>query len=222
MVSLHKWKASLTLRARLTWAAALGVWLLGAASLAGAAQVDPKKDTAHEVVEEATDVMFALVREHNGGRDDRRAYFAAIEEVLDPVVDFAFIARAVMGSHRDNASDEQVEAFTDVFKRGLVETYARGIANYTDSEITIRPPKDDDEGSRRVSVDQEVRHDGSRYRLSYTMAQNRAGEWKLINLVLDGVNLGQSFRSQFNQAMRQHGNDIDKVIDNWLDEVDEA
>lgn len=222
MGSLRKWKSTITSRTPLTWGAALVFWLLGAASLAGAAEVDPKQETAHDVVEEATEVMFALVREHEGGRDDRQAYFQAIEDVLEPVVDFAFIARAVMGPHREDASDEQIEAFTEVFKRGLVETYARGIANYIDSEITIQPPKEDDEGSRRVSVNQEVRHDGSRYRLTYTMAQNRSGEWKLINLVLDGVNLGQSFRSQFNQAARTHGNDIDKVIDNWLDEVDEV
>jgi len=222
MASQRECKAVATPRNFMVWGAVMAFWLAGAVGLAGAAEVDPKKDTAHEVVEEATEVMFKLVREHKGGRDDRQAYFDAIKDVLEPVVDFSFIARNVMGSHREDASDDQIEAFTEVFKRGLVETYARGIANYTDSEITIQSPKEEDKDSRRVSVNQDVRHDGSRYRLSYTMAQNRAGEWKLINLVLDGVNLGQSFRSQFNQAMRQHSNDIDKVISNWLDEVEEA
>lgn len=193
--------------------------LLGTVGFAAANAVDPKQERAHDVVEDATEVMFALVREHNGGRDDRQAYFDAIEGVLEPVVDFSFIARAVMGSHRENASSEQVEAFTEVFKRGLVETYARGIANYTDADISIRPPADEDQGERRVSVNQEVRHDGSRYRLTYTMMQNRSGEWKLVNLVLDGVNLGQSFRSQFNQAARKYDNDIDRVIENWVDEM---
>lgn len=201
------------------WAWVLGLWLLGSLTVSAAESVDPKQESAHDVVEQATDVMFELVREHDGGKDDREAYYEAIQEVLDPVVDFSFIARAVMGSARKSASDEQVEAFTEVFKKGLVETYARGIANYADSEITIRPPKEGDAAKRRVGVDQEVRHDGSKYRLSYTMAKNSAGEWKLINLVLDGVNLGKSFRSQFSQAAQKYDGDIDQVINNWLDEM---
>ena len=47
------------------------------------------------------------------------------------------------------------------------------------------------------------------------MAKNKSGEWKLINVVLNGVNLGKSFRDQFAQAMKQNDNNIDKVIATW-------
>lgn len=201
------------------WLAATVLCLLGGAAVAADEPVDPKQETPHELVEKVTEVMFDIVKEYDGGEDDTQAYYQAIEEVLDPVVDFSFIARAVMGSHRKDATDEQVEEFTKIFRRGLVETYAKGIASYTDSKISIAPPKEGDKDSRRVSVDQEVKYDGSTYKLSYTMAQNRSGEWKLINLVLDGVNLGRSFRSQFSQAAKKYDGDVDKVIDNWLDEV---
>ena len=49
-----------------------------------------------------------------------------------------------------------------------------------------------------------------------TMAKNRnTGEWKLINVVLNGINLGKTFRSQFAQAYKQYGGNLDKVIDHW-------
>lgn len=203
----------------LQWLLVVVLGWLGAGSAWAVETVDPKQETPHELVEKVTEVMFDIVKEHQGSEEGSQAYYQAIQKVLDPVVDFSFIARAVMGSHRNGASDEQVEKFTEVFKRGLVQTYAKGIASYTDSEIEIERPKKSDKNSRRVSVNQEVRHDGSKYKLSYTMAQNREGEWKLINLVLDGVNLGRSFRSQFSQAAKKYDGDIDKVIDNWLDEV---
>lgn len=213
MATLRKWKAAVNTVGVLMWLCLLSVGA-GAAS-----SVDAKKETPHAVVEEVTGVMFDIVKEYNGGESDTKAYYQAIENALEPVVDFEFIAKAVMGDHRKKASEEQIERFVGVFKRGLVTTYAKGIANYIDSDIEIESPDKDMSDKRRVSVDQKVTHEGSTYRLSYTMAQNRQGEWKLINLVLDGVNLGRSFRSQFGQAAKKYDGDIDKVIDNWLDEM---
>ncbi len=198
--------------------ALLACWLM-AATVWAAEPVDPKKETPHALIEDVTEVLFDVVQKYDNAKKDAESYYDEIQSILEPVVDFDFIAKAVMGSHRSDATDEQVEAFVQVFKRGLVTTYAKGIANYVDSEISIRPPGKDVKDKRRVSVDQEVKHDGSTYRLSYTMAQNRSGEWKLINLVLDGVNLGRSFRSQFGQAAKKYNGDLDKVIDNWLDEM---
>jgi phospholipid transport system substrate-binding protein len=47
------------------------------------------------------------------------------------------------------------------------------------------------------------------------MRRNRAGEWKLNNVVIEGINLGQTYRSQFASAADQNRGDLDKVIANW-------
>ena len=39
-------------------------------------------------------------------------------------------------------------------------------------------------------------------------------QWKLLNVIINGVNLGNTFRSQFDQAMKKEAN-LDRVIDNW-------
>ena len=39
--------------------------------------------------------------------------------------------------------------------------------------------------------------------------------WKLINVVLDGVNLGKTFRSQFAQAVKEHEGNLDAAIAGW-------
>ena len=186
---------------------------------AQAESAQQKADTPHEMVELVTEQLLSLVRKYNDGEVDTEAYFAEFEQTLEPVVDFDYIARVVMGPHGEDATDEQIADFAKVFRRGLVRTYSRGIAGYVDSNITLAPPEDDVAEKRRVSVRQDVRHQGSNHRLSYTMAKNRAGEWQLINLVLDGVNLGRSFRSQFSEAARKYDGDLDRVIDNWLDDV---
>jgi phospholipid transport system substrate-binding protein len=48
------------------------------------------------------------------------------------------------------------------------------------------------------------------------MRKEKSGDWKLINVVLNGVNLGQSFIGQFKASLKKYNGDIDKVIANWL------
>jgi phospholipid transport system substrate-binding protein len=175
-----------------------------------------KENTAHAVVEQVTVELTTVVKNERDLLDtDPGTYFSRVKSVLEPVVDFGFIARNVMGSYWEEASESQRERFVKTFKDGLVETYAKGMANYIDLDIIVLPPSDSDEGKRRVGVVQEITGPDGTNRVSYTMAQNRDGEWKLINMVLNGVNLGKTFRNQFAQAAKQNDGDLDAVISNW-------
>ena len=47
------------------------------------------------------------------------------------------------------------------------------------------------------------------------MARDKEGAWQMRNLVVENVNLGQVYRSQFESSARRFEGDLDKVIDNW-------
>ncbi|MGL6161105.1 MlaC/ttg2D family ABC transporter substrate-binding protein [Microbulbifer sp.] len=144
---------------------------------------------------------------------DPQRYYGAVDNVLEPVVDFDFIARGVMGRYAKQATAAQRSRFTSTFRKDLVATFARGVASFGEMEVKVVNPGSAP-GGRRVNVLQEVRSSEGVTKVSYTLVQNRSGQWKLINVILNGVNLGKTFRSQFAQAMQTHG-DIDKVIANW-------
>ncbi len=172
--------------------------------------------TAHAVVTKVTEDTISVIQQNKALlTENPSAYFAKVQAVLEPVVMFDFIAKTVMGNTYAKASPAQRETFATVFKQGMVETFAKGMANYSDFEINVLPPKADQSGQRKIEVLQEVKGKDGTLTVSYTMASTKDGEWKLINVVLNGVNLGKSFRDQFTQAMRQHNSDIDKVIANW-------
>ena len=48
------------------------------------------------------------------------------------------------------------------------------------------------------------------------MARKKTGEWMVVNVVINGINLGKTFRNQFVQSAQRSGGDIDQVIDGWL------
>ena len=200
--------------------AALAADAVAVKQLAAASTSAPKlESTAHNVVLQVQDQMRGLMA---GGRKkldkNPQQFIATVGSVLEPVVDFKYISRAVMGNHARQASAAQRAQFTETFKGGLVATYAKGMVGFADSELAVLPPREDVGGQRRVSVDQEVRSGDGVTNVSYTMAKNRSGEWKLINVVLKGVNLGKTFRNQFDQAMKKSGGDIDEVIAGWSED----
>jgi phospholipid transport system substrate-binding protein len=178
---------------------------------------EPKVANAHEQIQTVTDNLLKVIDEHKETYEKQpEPYYDAVAEVLDPIVDFKYIARVVMGSYGKQATKDQRQRFVEAFRGGLVETYAKGMAGYSDEKIEIVPAKDTDAKKSRVSVLQEITTSDSTHKLAYTMKRSKDGEWRLINVVLDGINLGKTFRSQFTQAAKKHDGDIDAVIDGWL------
>jgi len=62
---------------------------------------------------------------------------------------------------------------------------------------------------------------GAIYPVQYTL-EKVSGEWKLRNVIINGINIGKLFRDQFADAMQRNGNDLDKTINGWAGEVAKA
>ena len=84
--------------------------------------------------------------------------------------------------------------------------------------LVDRKPLQD--GQRRLIVKQEIRGDGDVFPLQYSMARKKTGEWMILNVIVDGINLRKTFRGQFTQAAQKSGGDLDAVISQWASEVD--
>ncbi|MGD9660129.1 MAG: phospholipid-binding protein MlaC [Porticoccaceae bacterium] len=142
-------------------------------------------------------------------------FYDSLGATLEPVIDFNWISLNVMGPYRKQATAEQRKRFREVFTRGLVETYGRGLLTYSDEKIVVHPLEEAEQGKRKVTVIQEIKGVDKTYPLLYSMGLNRNGDWKVINVIINGINLGTTFRNQFVQAAEKYSGDVDKVIENW-------
>jgi phospholipid transport system substrate-binding protein len=94
------------------------------------------------------------------------------------------------------------------------------LLEYNNQGITVDPAKADD--GKRASVGMKVTgNNGAVYPVQYTL-ENIGGEWKVRNVIVNGINIGKLFRDQFADAMQRNGNDLDKTIDGWAGEVAKA
>jgi len=159
---------------------------------------------------------------------DPDRYYSEVQAILDPVIDYRGFARGVMGpyatSERYRALDEagraqlreQLDRFTEIMRVGLVRTYSKGLLAFGGSRVEVPPPAEGELGGSKVSVRQLVyAEEAEPYVLLYQMGRNKSGEWKLRNVIIESVNLGEIYRNQFQAAAREHDGNLDAVINSW-------
>ncbi|MFV0477192.1 MAG: phospholipid-binding protein MlaC [Parahaliea sp.] len=213
------------------WIAFIGLFLISTLTLAeqDSNSNSNSNKSARDVVTRTTQsVMEVVARVRNSGADTRE-YYAELESILDPVVDFRGFARGVMGPYATSARyrsldeagrkqlTEQLDRFADKIRNTMVRTYGKGLLAFGGSRLELtesQPGQARD--SRQETVQQLIYNEGSDpYIVYYQMGKNKDGNWKLRNLIIEGVNLGEIYRSQFESSARQYNGDLDSVIDKW-------
>ncbi|MCX2523776.1 MlaC/ttg2D family ABC transporter substrate-binding protein [Larsenimonas rhizosphaerae] len=143
-----------------------------------------------------------------------------VDSTVSPIVDFNYVGASVMGKYFRAATPEQRSKFAGVFKKTLLDTYAKGLVTFNYKTLEVPENQDTQRYENQANVDMKVvAESGEVYPVSYTLKQ-RSGEWRVVNVVVNGINLGLTFRNQFDQAMRDNNRDIDAVIAGWAPEVD--
>ncbi len=185
--------------------------------------------SAHEIVASATQSVMAVVEKaHEYADEDPQRYYNAVDEILAPVIDYRGFARSVMGPYasgdryrslNEESREElrgQLERFTQVMRTGLVATYSKGLLAFSGSRIEVSDPSEEDAGKTRVTVQQLIYGEQAQpYILIYQMGLDKQKQWKLRNIIIENVNLGEIYRNQFQAAARKYDGDLDVVIENW-------
>ena len=197
------------------WRWWLFVFFLGLQSMTPAAYADEWQD-ASKVVVKTTDAMLLVLS--GSAQQTVQGSTPAIDKILAPVVDFRAIAKGVMAKYYRRAKPEQFDAFVDVFRDSMVQSYTRALITFEVDDYRLQNNPSEDTRAGREKIWVKVYATNSVYDIHYTMSA-KTGHWKVTNVVLDGVNLGLAFRQQFASAMRQNGNKIDAVVANWNTKV---
>ena len=53
------------------------------------------------------------------------------------------------------------------------------------------------------------------------MGQYKDGAWRLRNLIIETINLGEIYRNQFSALAKEANDDLDLVISRWNDTISE-
>ena len=183
--------------------AAMVALLLWTFPFAVQAQQAPDK-----LVKEVADQVVAALREDPDLRAGSQSKMAAlIESKIAPHFDFERMTRLAVGRSWREASDEQKKMLIEQFRQLLVRSYSTAYTAYRNMVVDVKPVRLQT-GEDDVQVKSEIKLPGGAPPVNVDYAMYKAAsEWKVYDVVVDGVSLVTTYRSTFAEEIRQSGVD---------------
>ena len=182
-----------------------------------------------EVISDVTAQVMTVVAEADTYFDqDPDRYYQEIDGALADLVDWRGFATAVMGEYysRGRSMDQagranlkrQRDDFAATLREGLIRSYAKGLLAFGGARMEVEGVEASPQSARVASVTQLVYGEADRvYTIRYQMGQYKDGAWRLRNLIIETINLGEIYRNQFSALARDADDDLDSVIAQWND-----
>ena len=185
------------------------------------------------VITEVTEQVMRVVAEADTYfNQDPDRYYREIDSALAVMVDWRGFATAVMGEYysRGRSMDQagranlkrQRDRFAQTLREGLIRSYAKGLLAFGGAEMVVKGVDASPQSARIASVTQLVYGEADRvYTIRYQMGQYKDGSWRLRNLIIETINLGEIYRNQFVALAKAANEDLDLVIAQWNETISE-
>ncbi len=161
-------------------------------------------ENPREVVKTGTDQVLQLLRQYPGNTQVRRE---KIRAVVDEYFDFDEIAKRALGPAWNGQPPEKQQEFTRDFSQLLFNTYIRKIERYTNEKITYSQKQT---GGNYAVVEALVTgYRSGPVTIDYYL-RLKDGEWKVYDVVIEGVALVTNYRGQFDDILLR--NSFDELL----------
>ncbi|MCC6639564.1 MAG: ABC transporter substrate-binding protein [Deltaproteobacteria bacterium] len=168
--------------------------------VAASVGADEASAPARLVVESTSEQVLAVLRD-KGVSVDRR--LEELQQIAYRRFDFPTIGRLVLARGWNQLTPDQQRAFLEDFKRHLSLDYGRRIDSYTNQTVTIIGDRTEPNGDATVRT--QVNGGGtSPVAVDYRL-RRIDGDWRVIDIIVEGVSLVSSYRSQFQEIMASGG-----------------
>lgn len=160
-----------------------------------------------ELVRKVTEDVLAAVKSDKALQTgDREKALALAEQKVLPHVDFAAATRLAVGRAWSSATPEQQKQLVNAFRSMLIRIYSNAIDTYRGQTMKVQPVNTP-AGSNEVTVrNQYIRPGQPPVSVDYAMHKTPEG-WKIYDITVEGISLVLTYRSEFEQVMRQSGVD---------------
>lgn len=184
--------------------------LFGVALLATGVAAGEMTDPAAFVQERSKAILSALDGKREQVSQDPSIAQEIVRRELLPHIDVEYISRLVLGSHWRSASDEQREQFKEAFQAFLLNSYAQGLAEFTEDRLKVLPIRGEPDARRTIVQTEVTRGNGQSVPVAYTLRWTEGG-WRLYDVIIEGISYVRNYRTDFNSEIEQKG--LDALIE---------
>ena len=129
------------------------------------------------------------------------ALAASVCPVLMNVISFELMTRRAVGPGWREFTEAQKKEATDLFATLIIRTYSSKFTPGEFPEITYKPAIVPASG--RVEIPTRILYRGSQYEVIYRQEDSVA--WRITDVVIEGVSLIATYRTQFDSQFKQGG-----------------
>lgn len=183
--------------------------------LSTAQSVQANWEESRDVVDGAMAEMMQILESPDLQQVEDDELFGRIESILNPFVDFEYVAKRVMGKYYRRASADERGVFIDAFRDTLIRTYAKSLSEFNLERYEMAEQgKPSPKPNKQVVSVYVYSSSGERYTLVYYMLKQPEG-WQVVNVLVDGINLRLNFKNQFADMVSRSKGDVGKVVADW-------
>ncbi|WP_119716877.1 MlaC/ttg2D family ABC transporter substrate-binding protein [Cognatilysobacter tabacisoli] len=182
--------------------------LLAAAPAAVLAQAAPAATAAAAtpsqlVLNNSTRILTTLETRRAEFTKDRSKLRQFISGEFNAMFDRDYAARLVLGAHGRGAADADVKLFADALTDSLMQRYGSSLLDFN-TRLKVRVKSETPlRNGAIVKVSSEfLRQGGEPIPVDYLMRKS-GSQWKVFDVMVEGVSFVQTFRNQFDAPLKQ-------------------
>ena len=177
----------------------IGLWILSAflfTASSGSADNSPLA-----LIQSGTDHALQIIRSaHSGNAPSLSERRAEILQIIDKYFDFGEMAKRALGRPWKEQSPQKQQEFVDLFKQLLFNNYAGRVETYTGTNEQLVYDEQKIDGEYALVKTRVLNYRNANIQLDYRLKLIN-GEWKVYDVVAEGVSLVDNYRGQFNSIL---------------------
>jgi phospholipid transport system substrate-binding protein len=161
----------------------------------------------------AAEIAAAIASRRAELEGDHGAIAALVDALILPNFDMQRGSRAILAEHWEAATPEARDRFVTAFYNYLVASYGDLLLHFRPDTLRVLPfVGDPDASPARVKTILTL-NDGTEVDVDFVMLRS-AGDWRVVDIVAEGVSYVRTYRSQFRVDIAAEG--LESVI-TWLE-----
>lgn len=172
------------------------VLLMGLTSSVSAAASLPR-----EQLKQTIDQILEVLRDSNLQTEDKKIQRREmLREIARVRFDYRKMSQLSLAKHWKTITDQEKNAFVDLFGTLLEDTYMAKIETYTNEKVVFLK---DRVKKKKAQVNTKIITKSVEIPIDYRMYRKKENLWMVYDMVIEGVSMIGNYRSQFGQMLER-------------------
>ena len=171
------------------------------------ASADADGQKAKDMIEQMGDKAISFLSDGTMSMDQKEKEF---RKLLRSSFDMETIGRFALGRNWKAASDAQKKEYQKLFENLVVEVYSARFNDYNGQKFEVASFQNT--GDKDITVTSYIVPDtGSKVQVDWRV-RNRNGQYKIVDVIIEGVSMAVTQRSDFSSVIQRGGGDVEVLL----------